>query len=501
MRLFLLSLFLTCSVIASTLHLATSSNPARLNPIIATDSASADIADFIFSALLKYDENGTSIIGDLAESYAFEDNTTLIFHLRRDVTWHDGAAFSARDVVFTYEMINNDQVISPYTSTFRMVESVKALDEYTVKVTYKEPYFKALETWMMGILPYHLLKDEKNMMGAKFNTAPIGTGPYKLERLEHSKSIELSAYEHYFEGKAKIDRISFHVVPDPLTRFLMLQAGELDVGGLEAMQFERQVKPEFFEKFNYREQLARSYDYLGFNLRRDIFKDARVREALSLAIGRQTLVNILFLKHAQVCNGPFHPSVPAFNPDVKAPQRDLERAKALLEAAGYNEKHPLSFEIATSNSNTIRPYAAEIIQQQLLDVGVKVKLRIMEWQAFLNQIVFPRNFDAVLLGWSLSLTPDPYLLWHSDNDKPGGFNFVGYHNDAVDAKIIKMESMIDRNQVFAVQRDIFTDIAKDNPYLFLYIPNAISVYSKKLLHVRPAVTGLMHNIIEWEKVE
>ena len=497
MRFLFFNLLVTCTLIASTLHLATSSNPSRLNPILATDSASSEITGFIFNGLLKYDENGT-IVGDLAEDFYFENNVTLILKLRHNVTWHDGAPFRAKDVVFTYDMINDDQVVSPYTSTFRMVKSVEAVDDYTIKVIYKEPYFKALETWMMGILPYHILKDEKNLMSAAFNTAPIGTGPYKLKRLEFSKNIELEAYDHYFEGKAKIEYLTFHVIADPMTRFLMLQSGELDVGSLEAMQFERQLNSNFLMHFNRVEEISHTYIYLGFNLRRDKFKDSRVREALSLAINRQMLGDVLFLKHGQACSGPFHPSVAGFNPDISVPKRNIARAKALLKEAGYDEKHSLEFEIATSNSSSIRPYAAEILQQQLQEVGVKVKLRVMEWQAFLNMVVFPRNFDTVLLGWSLSLTPDPYLIWHSDNDKAGGFNFIGYHNKEVDAKITAMEASIDRDKVAALQRDIFADIVKDNAYLFLYIPNSIEVYNKRIKNVRPAVTGLMHNIIEWE---
>jgi peptide/nickel transport system substrate-binding protein len=119
---------------ASTLHLSTSSNPARINPILATDAASAEIANYIFNGLVKYDKNGKKIIGDLAEKFYFEDNITLIFELKKGVKWHDGEPFSAKDVLFTYELINSPQVVSPYTSTFRMVKSVEILDELTLKL-------------------------------------------------------------------------------------------------------------------------------------------------------------------------------------------------------------------------------------------------------------------------------------------------------------------------------------------------------------------------------
>ena len=492
-------LILTLSLHASTLHLATSTNPSRVNPILATDSASSEIAGFVFNGLVKYDKDAKTIIGDLAESYRFENNTTLLFTLRDGVTWHDGAPFGAQDVVFTYELINSPKVVSPYTSTFRMVQKVEALDPRTVRVVYKEPYFKALETWMMGILPKHLLENETDVMGSAFNTKPVGTGPYRLAKLEFSKDIELEAYERYFEHRPKIDRIIFHVIPDPMTRFLMLKSGQLDIGSLEAMQFERQVEARFFEKFRDIEEISHSYTYLGFNLRLEKFKDPRVRRALSLAIDRQALVDILFLGHGRVCTGPFLPGGPAFNAAVTAPQRDIETAKALLREAGFDAQHPLSFEIATSNSSAIRPYAAQILQHQLSQIGVEVTLRVMEWQAFLNMVVFPRKFETVLLGWSLSLTPDPYLLWHSDNDKPGGFNFIGYHNAALDTLIERMQYTVDRERLASIQQEIFARIVADDPYLFLFIPNSITVADRRIRNIEPSINGIWHNFIDWEK--
>ena len=450
---------------------------------------------------MKYDKDAKEIIGDLAKNFYFEDNTTLVFELREGVRWQDGMPFSSKDVLFTYDMINDPQVVSPYTSTFRMVEKLEVVDDLTLKVHYKEPYFKALELWMSGILPWHLLKDEKNMMSAAFNTHPVGTGPYLLEKLEFSKNIELRANPDYFEHRPKIEKIIYHVIADANTRFLMLKTEKIDIGSLEAMQLERQVSPKFFEAFDDIEEIAHAYTYLGFNLRRAKFQDPRVREALSLAIDREELMDILFMGHAQVCTGPFLPGGPSFNADVKAPQQDLKRAEELLKAAGYDAEHPFEFEIATSNSSSIRPYAAEILQYQLAKIGVVVTLRVMEWQAFLNMVVFPKEFDAVLLGWSLSLSPDPYLLWHSDSDKPGGFNFIGYHNKKVDPLIEQMQKTIERKRLAKIQQQIFAEVVSENPYLFLFIPNSITVVNKKISPIEPTLNGIWHNYIEWKNTD
>lgn len=496
---YLLFLFFSLNLVAATLHLATSTNPSRLNPILATDSSSSEIAGFLFNGLVKYEKDLTTIRGDLAESFYFEDAQTLIFKLHKNIKWHDGKKMGANDVVFTYNILVSQKISSPYSANFRFVQSVEAVDALTVRVRYKEPYFKALEIWMMGILPQHLLKEEPNLMNSSFNTKPIGTGAYKLKQLEHSKNILLEAFDDYFEGRAKIDTISFHVIADPMTRFLMLKSGILDIGTLEPMQYERQLDNAFFEKFNIYENISQSYTYLGFNLRNEKFQNPKVREALSLAINREELTNILFFGHAKVCTGPFLPNTPAFNENVKAPKQNIQRAKELLAEAGYDANNPFTFEIATSNSSDIRPYAAQILQHQLKSAGVVVTLRVMEWQAFLNMVVFPHAFESVLLGWGLSPTPDPYMFWHSQSDKKGGFNLVGYHDATMDTMIEASQSMVDNKELSVLWKEMFAIITDANPYLFLFIPDTITAVNKKIKNIEPTPSGIWHNYIEWEK--
>jgi peptide/nickel transport system substrate-binding protein len=123
----------------------------------------------------------------------------------------------------------------------------------------------------------------------------------------------------------------------------------------------------------------------------------------------------------------------------------------------------------------------------------------MEWQAFLNMVVFPNKFDSVLLGWGLSSTPDPYLFWHSDNDKQGGFNLIGYKNPKIDKMIEESQSIIDREKLSQLWQDMFKMIVEDNPYLFLYIPNSITTVNKNIKNVEPSLSGIWHNYIKWEK--
>lgn len=483
---------------ASTLNLSMTSSPSRLNPILSNDTASSQVSGWLFNGLFKYDKDG-NIIPDIATSYKFETNTKLIINLRKDVLWHDNKKVTAHDVVFTYEKIIDPKVFNSIVSNFKEVKSVKALDDFTLEVIYKEPYFKALHIWMIGLLPKHLLEKEENLMTSSFNKQPIGNGPYKLESFKNSSDIVLKANENYHEGKPKIDEISFKFLPSPDTVFLMLKENKLDVGALSPLQIDRQINPKFKEDFKIVESQSFSYDYLGFNLRNKKFQDKRVREALSLAINRQEMVDILFFGHGKVCNGPFLPGSFAFNEKIKQTKQDLKKAKQLLKEAGYDEKNPFSFEIVTNTGNEIRLNAALIIQYQLAKIGVNAKIKVMEWQAFLNTIVHPRKFETVLLGWSLALMPDAYPLWHSDSDKLGRFNLVGYRNSEVDELIEKGALTIDQEELSNIYKKLFKLISEDLPYLFLYIPNSITVVNSKIKNVEPSFIGVMHNQKDWIK--
>jgi peptide/nickel transport system substrate-binding protein len=483
---------------ASTLNLSMSSSPNRLNPILANDSASSQIADWLFNGMLKYDKDGNPSV-DLASSYHFETPTKLIINLRKDVYWHDDIKFTAKDVIFTYEKIIDPKVFNSIKSNFKDVKSVRALDDYKIEIIYQKPSFKALQTWMVGILPYHILKNEKNLMTSSFNKKPIGTGPYKISGFEISKDIELFANENYFEGKPKIDKLLYKFIPDENTSFLFLKQNKLDLGGLSPLQIDRQLEKSFTDSFDIYERPAFSYSYLGFNLRKDKFKNKKIREAIALAIDKQELVDILFFGHGKVCNGPFLPGSFAYDEKTIPTKQNIIKSKQLLKEEGFDKNNPFSFEVITNTGNATRINAAQILQYQLKKAGIDMKIRVMEWQAYLNTVVHPRKFDAILLGWSLALMPDAYPLWHSDSDKTGRFNLVGYKNKKVDELIEKGSTTVDRNKLAKIYKQIFKQITNDYPYIFLYIPNSIQVVNKNIKNIELSFTGLTHNQKDWIK--
>lgn len=427
----------------ATLNLSMAANPSRINPILSSDSASGDISGWIFNGLFTYDKDG-KIIPELAESYFFEDATTLLVKLKKNVLWHDGVPLSAKDILFTYETITSPKIFTPYATNFKKVKSVQIVDQYTVRIFYKEPYFKALEIWMMGILPYHLLKDEKDLMTSSFNKNPIGTGPYKLKNLKISQDIILEVNQNYFKKVPNIEKIRYKFVPDSTTSFYMLKQKQLDLGGLNPIQLDRQIDQTFYDQFQIFEKPSFSFTYLGFNLQNSKFQNKQIREAIALAIDKKQLIDILFFGHGEICHGPFLPGTFAFNENVKSLDQNIQKSKSILASLGYNEHNPFEFEVVTNANNSTRINAAQIIQHQLEKAGIKMKIRVVEWQAFLNTIVHPRKFEAIIMGWGMALMPDARSIWHSSSDVVGGFNFIGYHNKHVDKLIEEAEVTIDQ---------------------------------------------------------
>jgi peptide/nickel transport system substrate-binding protein len=500
MKHLLLFLIFINSLLGSTLNLALSSNPSRINPILSSDGASSEIGDWIFNGLFTYDKDG-HVMPDLAQSYKFIGDTTLIIDLKQNVKWHDGESFTAEDVLFTYQMIINPKIFTPRTANFKKVKSVEIVNKYRLKIVYKEPYFKALEIWMIGMLPKHILVNEKDLMTSSFNKKPIGTGPYMLEELQISKDIELNVNKNYFKKVPNIEKIIYKFVPDETTSFYMLKQSQLDVGSLKPLQVDRQIDEAFKNEFNIYQKQSFGYSYMGLNLKGEKFQDKKVRQAISLGVDRQQMADILYFGYADVCTGPFLKGSIAYNEKVKPTIQNQQKAKQLLKEAGYTKENPLIFTITTSTGSTTGAYLAQIIQHQLKEIDVVVKIKVMEWQAFLNTVLYPRNFDAVILAWSLALMPDARSIWHSSSDKKGGFNFVGYTNKEVDKLIEKAEVTVDIKEYSKIYKKLYKLISDDVPYLFLFVPQSITVVNKNIKNVKPAFTGIMHNQEEWIKIE
>jgi len=495
-------------VYGGTLVSASIAEPSNFIPFMATDSASHEICSKVFNGLVKYNPS-LELEGDLAESWEIlDEGTTIVFHLRRDVVWHDLEPFTAADVEFTFRKLTDPELPSPYKGDFERVEKFEVVDPYTVRISYGEPFSPALSSWGMSIVPGHLLENE-DLLRTPFIRHPVGTGPYRFRRWVSGNRVELVAFDRYFEGRPKIDRMVFRVVPDQTTMFLELHQETVDIMGLNPLQYKRQTGGAFFEttfrKFRYP---SFGYTYLGLNLKRPMFEDVRVRRALNYAINKQEVIDGVFLGLARVANGPFPPESWANDPGVNPAPFDPQKARALLKETGWEDHDGdgvldrggkrFEFTIVTNQGNLQRQQTCEIIQRRLGEQGIIVKIKIVEWSAFLKEYVDKRDFDAVMLAWNLSRDPDPFDIWHSSKTVLGGFNFVHYKNEEVDRLIEEGRRTFDPEKRRAAYQKINRIIYDEQPYIFLYFADSLPIVHRRFKNVEATPIGLMYNLIDWE---
>lgn len=484
---------------------ASSADGKRLLPLFASDSASADISGKIFNGLTKYDKD-LNLVGDLAERWSIsKDGKEIIFYLRKGVKWHDGVELTADDVVFTYNAVTNPKNPTPYSSNYGPVKEVKALDKYTVRVIYEKPFAPALEAWGMGILPKHLLED-KELFNSHLNRTPIGTGPYKMKEWITGQRVILEKNKEYFEGEPFFERFITRIIPDPSTMFLELRFGGIDYMALSPAQYKYyKDKPYFKKYFNVFIYPSFGYTYIGYNLSNPLFSEKKVRQAIAHAINKKEIIEGVLLGYGNPCTGPFPPTSWAYNPNVKDFDYNPEKTKKILYDLGWRvgedgvlhkDERKFSFVLLVNQGNEARLKTAQIVKEQLKKVGIDVKIRVLEWQSFL-ELVTKRQFQAVLLGWGLSRDPDPYDIFHSSKTKPGEFNFVGYKNPTVDNLIVKARETINKEERKKLYHKIHELIKEDQPYTFLYVPDTIIAMNKRIKGVEPSLAGIWHNYIHW----
>ena len=480
---------------------------SNLIPILASDSASHDIAGLVYNGLVKYDKD-LKLVGDLAESWDIApDGLTITFHLRKNVTWQDGKPFTSDDVLFTYKVTIDPKTPTPYAGDFMMVKKVTCPDKYTVRVTYDKPFAPALASWGSAVLPKHLLSGTL-ITKSPLARHPVGTGPYIFEKWIPGEKIVLRSNPDYFEGRPYIDRYIYRIIPDMATMFMELQNGTLDEMGLTPLQYKRQTNTPFFRKnFRKYKYLSFSYTYLGYNLKEPLFKDKRVRQALSYAIDKKEIVEGVLFGLGKVATGPYKPGTWYYNPHVKRYPYNPKKAEKILADCGwkknpkdgllYKNGRPFVFTIITNQGNNSRMKTAEIIQWRLRMIGIKVKIRTIEWASFIRQFIDKRRFQAVILGWTTGQDPDLYDIWHSSKIKGNGLNFISYRNHEVDRLLEEGRGTFDMEKRKRAYMRFQEILAEDQPYTFLYIPMSLPIIHARFHGIKPAPAGISYNFIRW----
>lgn len=476
--------------------------PSTLNPITATDAYASQINDYIYESLLRRDPKTMELVPVLADSWEVsEDRLTYTFHLKKDIFWEDGKPFSAKDVVFSYERIQDPGVDAAHLRNYyRDIEKVEALDDHTVRYTYRMPYFRALEfCGGIPIVPAHRFSPEDDFNRHPIMRHPVGTGPYRLLHWDTGKEIVLVRNEGYWGEKPHLQRIVFKIITDNTVALQVLKKGGLDLMGLRPIQWVKQTgSRKFNQRFKKLKYYQPSYSYIGWNLRKELFSDRRVRRAMTQLLDRETILDRLLFGLGTVVTGTFYVKSPEYNHDIQPYPYDPQEAIALLEAAGWKDRDgdgildrngvPFEFEFLVSAGSKFGEQLATILQQNLKEVGIRMGIRKLEWAVFIQKIQ-SHEFDACTLAWSLSWESDPYQLWHSSQADRGS-NFVGFRHEEADRIIEAARTEFDPEKRRRLYHRFHEILHEEQPYTFLFTTEALVAVDGRFQNVKVYPMGL-----------
>ncbi len=458
-----------------------------------------EINSLIFSGLTAHDKDN-HVIPCLAKDWTFDkESNTYTFHLRDDVTWHDGEKFTSADVKFTLEVIMNPDNASEIASNYEDITGVETPDDTTVQITLKAPNVAMLDYLTIGVLPKHLLEG-KNLITDSFNQNPVGTGPYKLTNWDQGQSITLERNSDYFAGTPKIEKIIFKIVPDEKARALQLQSGELDFAQISPRDAETFRSIDGFTVYD-----MDTSDYRGilYNFNNDLFKNNReLPNALSYAIDRKAIIDSVLLGHGEIAYSPLQAG-PYNNENMEKFNYNPQKAKELLEKAGWEQNSNgiyqkgdtlLQFKINCGEGDQVRIDMANICAQQLRTIGADVTVSVNAKTDWANQ-------ETYLIGWGSPFDPDDHTYKVFGTDK--GANYSGYSNEAVD-KLLKQARETDNDaERLSLYKEFQDELAKDLPYTFIAYVDAIYVGKANIKGITSDTVlghhgvGIFWNIAEW----
>lgn len=459
----------------NTLVMIIESSPTNLDPRVGIDAQSERIDSLIFDDLLDRDEH-LNMKPALAESWEIPNPLTYIFHLHHGVLFHDGRHLTSRDVKWTFDSLIQHKVISTKSDGYKYVDRIDAPDDYTVIFHLKEPFAALLwnlSDGAIGIVPYG--------SGNEMTAHPIGSGPFRFVRAHQDQDVVIERNDHYWGAEPKIARVRFAVVPDPTTRALELRKGSADVG-INAFAPDTVLALEKQTSLQVLRAPGTELQYLAFNLSDPVLKDVRVRQAIAYAIDRGPLITSLWRNYARPAASVLPPESWAYDDQVKKYNYDPERARQLLDAAGYPAVNGVRFHIVmkTATEETGRLLAA-VLQQQLRAVGITLDIRSFEFATFFSDVTHG-EFQFYSLRW-VGGNEDPDIfeyVFDSHRFPPFGVNRGHFANPRVDELIAEGRQDLDqskRKQTYAELQEI---LAQQEPYINLWYLDNVLIASKRV---------------------
>jgi peptide/nickel transport system substrate-binding protein len=471
--------------------------PSYVNPLLSqSNDIDGDLSQIIYSGLLDYDGQG-NLNPDLAESYDIsEDKTTYTFHLRKNVTWHDGIPFNAQDVLFTINALSDPAYKSPLRSNWQGIET-NLIDDYTIEFKIKTPYVGFLNNLVFGVLPKHIWESIQpdNFLLAKMNLEPIGTGPYKYSSVQKDSKNNILTYKlisnpTYFEGKPYISKITFNFYADESSALDAYNRKEvMGISNLSSQKISgiKTIRSTDVHQFN-----IPRYFSVFFNQTKSIpLASDEVRDAMAYATDRKEIINKVLSGSGDPAYSPFLPGMIGYSDSINKREFDLNKANSILEEKGWKKGDdgiraknnvPLKINLVTTDWDELNQ-TAQILKSQWEKAGISVDVKAYSISDIQQNYIRPREYEALLFGQVSGGDPDPYSFWHSSQKKDPGLNLALFGTNDTDKLIEDGRIEFDKDKRSKIYIDFQNKLQDEIPAIFLYSPKYIYPVNKNILGI------------------
>ena len=473
-----------------------SKEPEKLNPITSSDYYASQVQAHVMEGLMERNVDTYEWKPKLALSHKIDKTGKIFdFKIRKGVKWHDGKPLTPEDVKFSFDVIFDPKYptahIRPY---YDGIKSAEIIAPDTVRFVAKNKYFRNFDSIAgLQIVPKHIYQNIDKKKLKKLNRVLIGTGPYILDKYEKGRKIHLKRNTNWwgnalpeYKGEHNLSKVVFRFISEDSIALEMLKKGRIDFKGLKAEDYVKKAKgPKWGKdvfKVKTENRAPKGYNYIGWNLQKDIFKDVEVRKALAELMNRPLMIKKFKYEMSLPAVGPWYPQSLYADGSVAPLKYSIKKALKRLKKAGWADsnkdrvldktfngvKKRLEFTIITANEDIIKYLT--IYKEDAKKAGVVVNIKRVEWNTLLK-LIDEKKFDAISLGWSGgSLDVDPKQIWHSSSAVKGGSNFISYKNPKVDALIDEARQISDRPLRVKKMQEVYRLIAADAPYLFMFTP-------------------------------
>jgi peptide/nickel transport system substrate-binding protein len=497
-----------------------SQEPTVFNPLMPHIEVDQGVHWNVFSPLWNVDAKGNLIpqlateVPTIGNGGISEDGLEWRVKLRSGVMWHDGTPFSADDVKFTLELINNPHFRSYSRNGHEQVTDIKVVSPTEITWRMKKNYapYASILTWTF-IVPQHILGKVDDPNTAPFNNAPIGTGAFKWSERMPGDHITLVANEHFFGSGPYLERVVFKYVPDLTALFTQFQTGAVDYTGIQGITADHYNEATKIPGRNVVAGPGGSCESITMNLAHPALSDHAVREALYYAMDKKSIIDAIYYGLPKPTET-FLPSQSwAFNPDLPKQVYEPAKAKQILDAAGWKpgaggirEKNGvrLSFINSTTAGNHVREQAQELLQQTWKEIGADMQIKNMPAAVIWGDYYNLSKYDSVMVGQNEMTGPDPdvttYYSSKATMAKGGaGQNTMQYVNPKVDELLAEGATTLEQSKRVPIYHELQSIIRNDLPMLPIFQYARIEGTKAGLVGYAPSVYVQSNcwNIAQW----